>query len=274
MRSAGDRASVAVARHRSELSRSVLTEVGGGLDNTVFRLGDLAVRVGDRAGVGREVDVLGVLGRHDLGVAVPVPAFVDEAEGVIGYAWIPGTPLLGREAPIGLAVAVGAVLGRLHAIDPAEVPALPHEGDDLAEWLDDLTGPDELLAVVRQTVPATGPQRVLVHNDLGAEHLLEAGGALAGVIDWTDAAVSDPAVDFARIFRDFGPAFLDRALAAYGGHPDSGFRDRVLFLARCAALKDLAYGAQPGREAYRSAASASLGWLFPQLVPRGDRTGR
>jgi aminoglycoside phosphotransferase (APT) family kinase protein len=217
------RARAALERHRPELSTAALDQVGGGLDNTVFRVGDLTVRVGDPTTVAREADLLRT-------------------------------------------VALGSWLRRLHAVDTVEVPALPHEGDDPADRLDDLTGPAELLAVVRDTVPATGPHRVLVHNDLGAEHLLEGGGALTGVIDWTDAAVSDPAVDFARPLRDFGPAFLARVLAAYGGAPDGGFGDRVRFLARCAALEDLAYGAQPGREAYRGAAAVSLRWLFPGPV--------
>lgn len=263
MRSRHERARAAVARHLPSLDTVQLVEAAGGLDNTVFRLGDLAVRVGEPATVGREAALLRLLGGHDLGCAVPAPAMVDEVEGVLAYRWLTGTPLLGRRAPLALADAVGGFLHRLHAVDPAAVPALPHEGDELAPWLEDLTGPDSLLAVLRSAVPAPGPHRVLAHNDLGAEHLLEAGGSLTGVIDWTDAAVSDPAVDFGRLLRDFGPAFLDRAVAAYGGPPDAGFGERVLFLARCGALEDLAYAAQPGREAYRSAASASLAWLFP-----------
>ncbi len=263
MRSHGERARAAVERHLPSLSASGLTRVGGGLDNTVYRLGHLAVRVGDPAAVGREADLLRVLVGRDLGCEVPVPELVDDIEGVLAYRWLPGMTLLGRRASLDLADAVGASLRRLHAVDVTELAALPHEGDDLTPWLDDLTGPDRLLATLREAVPAPGPHRVLVHNDLGAEHLLEAAGALTGVIDWTDAAVSDPAVDFGRLLRDFGPTFTDRAVAAYGGPTDPGFRDRVLFVARCAALEDLAYGAQPGREAYRSAASASLAWLFP-----------
>ena len=102
-----------------------------------------------------------------------------------------------------------------------------------------------------------------MHGDLGAEHLLVADGRLSGIVDWGDAAVFDPAVDFARLLRDFGQAFLDDTVAAYGGPPDEGFAERVLFVARCAALEDLAYGVATGRAEYSTAARASLGRLFP-----------
>jgi len=115
--------------------------------------------------------------------------------------------------------------------------------------------------VLRESVPQPAPRRVLAHADLGAEHILEDGGAVTGVIDWTDAAVTDPALDFARLYRDFGPEFLGEVLAAYGDVPD-GFGERVTFFARCAALEDLAYGREPGRIEYARAAQRSLAWLF------------
>ena len=64
--------------------------------------------------------------------------------------------------------------------------------------------PLELLRVLHADPPPTSTERVLAHADLGAEHLLAADGRLTGVIDWSDAAVTDPALDFARPYRDFG----------------------------------------------------------------------
>jgi aminoglycoside phosphotransferase (APT) family kinase protein len=106
---------------------------------------------------------------------------------------------------------------------------------------------------------------VLVHGDLGAEHLLYDGTRITGVIDWSDAAVSDPELDFARLYRDFGPDFLDRSVAAYqtqAGTPALDL-DRVEFFARCAALEDLSYGLRTGRQVYADAARRSLDRLFP-----------
>ena len=48
------------------------------------------------------------------------------------------------------------------------------------------------------------------------------------------AAVTDPALDFARHYRDFGPTFLDETLRAYG-RDSPAFRRRITFFARCAA---------------------------------------
>ena len=78
------------------------------------------------------------------------------------------------------------------------------------------------------------------------------------MIDWSDAAVTDPALDFARLYRDFGPTFLDATLAAYG-RDSPAFRRRITFFARCAALEDLAYD----HPDYTRAATRSLDWLFP-----------
>jgi aminoglycoside phosphotransferase (APT) family kinase protein len=149
------------------------------------------------------------------------------------------------------------MLAELHAIDPTPVD-VPVEAADPREWLADLAGPPELLRVLHADPPPTFTESVLAHADLGAEHLLAADGLLTGVIDWSDAAVTDPALDFARLYRDFGPTFLDEALDAYG-RDSPAFRRRITFFARCAALEDLAYG----HPAYTRAATRSLAWLFP-----------
>jgi aminoglycoside phosphotransferase (APT) family kinase protein len=46
-----------------------------------------------------------------------------------------------------------------------------------------------------------GFEPALVHADLGAEHLLVRDGRLAGVIDWGDARVGDPALDYAWLLN-------------------------------------------------------------------------
>jgi aminoglycoside 2''-phosphotransferase len=59
----------------------------------------------------------------------------------------------------------------------------------------------------------------LVHRDLVAEHVLvdPLTGQLTGVIDWGDAGIDDPAVDFAGMRRQLGAEFAQQMLAAY--HP-------------------------------------------------------
>jgi aminoglycoside 2''-phosphotransferase len=82
----------------------------------------------------------------------------------------------------------------------------------------------------------------LIHHDLGPTHVLVSGsGDLAGVIDWGDAEVGDPAADFAWLL--FGaPVAGERALAAFGGEADAGFRDRAHFYHRLGPWHEVLYG--------------------------------
>ncbi|MEV4134792.1 phosphotransferase [Dactylosporangium sp. NPDC049742] len=237
-----ERALRALRAHVPELADVAVTELGRGLDNTAFLAGGLVLRVAEAATVRREAALLDALAGR---VSLPVPAvrFADAETGVLAYPLLPGRPLLGRSAPAALAGPMGWFLRELHAIEPADVLGLvPVEDADPAEWLEDLDGPPELLDRLHTGVPAPAPRRVLAHADLGAEHILERDGTVTGVIDWTDAAVTDPALDFARLYRDFGADFLAAVLDAYGGPTDPAFGERVVFFARCAALEDIAYG--------------------------------
>ncbi|MFC6566009.1 phosphotransferase [Actinoplanes utahensis] len=183
-------------------------------------------------------------------------------------------PSHGPQAHVGLAAPLGRFLRELHGIGVTEVAGLvPHEAADPGDWLDGLAGPTEMLRLLHQTVPRPGTRLVLAHADLGAEHILEDGGVVTGVIDWTDAGVTDPALDFARLLRDFGAGFVDLVLTAYGGPPaDGGFGERVLFFARCAALEDLAYGREYGSAAYSEAAERSIARLFGRVTPGADES--
>jgi len=210
----------------------------------------------------REARLLEVVAEH-APIPVPAPRFADAVTGVLGYRRLPGEPLLGRPPAPGAAQRLGEFLRVLHATDLAIAAELvPTEAADPAEWLQDLDGPQEVVRVLHASRPRPSPHRVLAHADLGAEHILELHGALTGIIDWSDAAITDPALDFARLYRDFGRRFLDELLQAYGPFPDA--MQRIEFFARCAALEDLAYGSATGRAVYATSAERSLAWLFPQ----------
>jgi aminoglycoside phosphotransferase (APT) family kinase protein len=256
------RAARAVHEHATDHRGVELRELGGGLDHRTFLLGDLVVRVAARATATREADLLHLVGPR-VSIPIPAPHVDDRQRGVLAYPLLPGRPLLGRTPPRGAAARLGRVLRELHRIDLAEVADLvPVDHAAPEAWLEELTGPPELLRVLHTDRPRPARELVLAHADLGAEHVLEQRGRLTGIIDWADAAVTDPALDFARLHRDFGPAFLDDALLAYG-QDSRELRRRITFFARCAALEDLAYGRESGREEYRRAAERSLSWLFP-----------
>ncbi|MFF7985069.1 aminoglycoside phosphotransferase family protein [Streptomyces sp. NPDC007901] len=80
---------------------------------------------------------------------------------------------------------------------------------------------------------------VLVHHDLKGEHLVvSADGRVRGVLDWTEAAVGDPAEDIAGLALAVGSGAAVRAatLAGYGARPCL----RGLWLARCDTVIRLA----------------------------------
>ncbi len=128
--------------------------------------------------------------------------------------------------------------------------------------------PDQHLPAVRALLDGVPPepaeQLVFSHNDLGIEHVLVDPGTLriTGILDWTDAAVTDPAHDLGLVLRDLGSSGLDAALSACGDVPGVE-RQRIGFFARCALLEDLAYGLEDGRGVYVDNSLRGMQWLFP-----------
>ncbi|MEX0984748.1 MAG: phosphotransferase [Actinomycetota bacterium] len=90
----------------------------------------------------------------------------------------------------------------------------------------------------------------LTHGDLGPEHVLVgADGDLAGIIDWEEAAIGDPAWDFAWWLHEM-PDQAGRALAAYGGPPDRRFHDRARFTYALMPWHEVAFGLEDAQPAF------------------------
>lgn len=85
-----------------------------------------------------------------------------------------------------------------------------------------------------------GPLR-FVHGDFRDGNLIvdPASGRLVGVIDWGNAAVGDPALDFMTLVLWRGWEFTHRALGAYELPTDDQFLDRVRYHAQIQALQAL-----------------------------------
>jgi len=64
--------------------------------------------------------------------------------------------------------------------------------------------------------PFNGVRR-FVHNDLWAEYILidHNTSGINGIIDWDDAAISDPAVDFSGPYSGYGRPWLEEVLSHY-----------------------------------------------------------
>ncbi|MBT2234122.1 phosphotransferase [Nonomuraea sp. NEAU-A123] len=272
-----------LARHLPDVEVRSLTESGQGLDNEVYEVnGELIVR-GSRAvdpvATRREVELLAAV-RALATVAVPEVVFADYEQGVLAYRKLPGEPLNLHPVPDPalLAAPLGRLLSALHGAEPGELrelapldlyPAPTLLVDAGLDYRDvERHVPYEQRPLVEEFLrrrPPDEPRSLrFCHNDLGGEHLLVdvATSSLTGVIDWTDAAVTDPAHDFALIYRDLGPAVFEQTVSHYDLDFDETDRARALFYARCALIEDLAYGLSTGPRHYADAALAHLTRTF------------
>lgn len=280
---------------RPELRDARVADLGGGLDHHAVRVGEVVLRVrggGDDHEMTREVALLEAV-RRRCPVAVPAP--VAAGATWIAYPLLAGVPALALDPQVRaglagpLAAGIGQVLARLWATPRAEVEGLVEDDrTPLAEWRDeaaDLAAElgDELPERVRHglerffaaPLPPAACVRVFSHNDLGCEHVLvePATGAITGIIDWSDAAVVDPAKDLGLILRDLGPAAFERArqearagLADAADAADDDPTARAHVYARCLALEDLAFGVETGRTAYVRSAHDALARLTAEAA--------
>ena len=266
--------------------------LGQGLDNLVYEVnGALVVRFSKEPDptrraklISSEVALLAAVADVST-LPVPEPVFTDREHGCWAHAKLPGVPLLGlppaqrlAQAPAA-AAELGRFLAALHAAPARKMARLagPYEVP-MAEWRDEaaasyatVTGviPSAQRGFVEAFLAARPPQDtgtlVFSHNDLGIEHILvvPATGAITGVIDWSDAALTDPARDFGLLYRDLGPAALTAALTSYQAGDIATLRERAAFYARCGLLEDLAYGNRTGISAYIDKSLTAVPWLFP-----------
>ncbi|HEY9408017.1 MAG TPA: aminoglycoside phosphotransferase family protein [Jiangellaceae bacterium] len=282
-----DEISAALAQHLPRLRLRSVVELGSGLDNVAYDVnGELVVRrrrdpdqVRQSTGVRREAALLTAVAAWST-LPVPEVVFVDEITGVIAHRLLPGRPLLDRPDvdPARLAPALGSFLSRLHLVPLEELAGLvDHDDAPPQAWLEetrvayreiasyvaaaDQSRIEDFLAA---PPPPESPAVAFCHNDLGAEHLLVGGepASVTGVIDWTDAALADPAHDLARPYRDLGPAAFEVMLAHYDRQLDPATLARTRFFARCALVEDLAYGLREGDLRYSDAASKRLSAIF------------
>ncbi|WP_214108998.1 phosphotransferase family protein [Acrocarpospora catenulata] len=276
-----------VARHLPGYEIRTITGLGGGLDNIAYELnGEMVVRqrrdddpASRSEATRREAALLAVVSELSP-LPVPRPIFVDEDEGVLAYAKVPGLPLNLNPVPepAQLAAPLGAFLNRLHTAPAERVAALvPRDAYSLEELREEaerdyrdivphipVPSRRHVEDFLARTAPREPDTLTFCHNDLGSEHILVNAetSTITGVIDWSDAAIADPAHDLALIFRDLGPEIFDLTLAHYEGPFDVTAHERALFYARCALLEDIAYGLRTGGRQYSDAGLAHLDRTF------------
>jgi len=239
--------------------------LGEGLDHTVYETADgLIVRCAKRPdpeALERETRILAAVGRLS---PLPVPKPVGNSPSCLVYAKLPGVPLIAAR-PSKLDTIVAQLRSFLDVLHRARVDAAEPDEVPLEKWLEEAAQTHQALAphipaahraaiasFLRTPPPPDAHQPAFCHNDLGIEHVLVAGDTVTGIIDWSDAALTDPARDHAKLYRDLGPIAL----------PPKHLRERAVFYARCGALEDLAYGLSTGQQIYTGKSLNSLRWLF------------
>jgi aminoglycoside 2''-phosphotransferase len=244
----------------------------------------------------REVRLLPRLAEA-LPVAIPRFEYVadDHAGGVrcVGYRAIVGERLtraaLTPERAANVIEQLGAFLTALHGFPVAEATALGVLGGDVAGWHGELA---ERYAEVREHVlpllsaderrascalwegflaapESFAFQPALIHRDLGAEHLLfqPETGRLAGVIDWGDAWIGDPALDFVGITRELGRELAERVLTSYGRPIEpsgAAFWARVRFFGALEPFYEIIFGRLEGDEEHIARGLAHLRRELPE----------
>lgn len=91
----------------------------------------------------------------------------------------------------------------------------------------------------------------LIHRDLNSDHILydAATGAIAGIIDWGDMSIGDPAMDFADLFESYGRGFVEMVFNSYEPARDATFWQRVSFYATVMPFYEVLFGLRRSDEA-------------------------
>ncbi len=287
-----------ISKQHPEFPIRSLAILGEGLENIAAEVnGDIIFRFAKnpsgRKAIQKEIQLLELL----TGVgSVEIPVPIAELSGNNHYAYkkIQGHPLIlvldqmADEELSSICHVLGNFLSELHSISPEHLKGLVpvdaepfkeliHEARDTFNSVKDIV-PEAVHASVQEFLDSPLPKKpvkyTFIHNDLGIEHLIvnSGKGNRLGVIDWSDAAIGDPAVDFSRIYRDLGAERLKKVFGQYRFHSESveEISKRVEFYARCTIFEEFAFGRAPGHEIYLARANEALLRLFPGT---GQSTG-
>jgi aminoglycoside phosphotransferase (APT) family kinase protein len=279
-----------VVAHMPDYQVDSVVQVGEGLGNIAYEVnGELIVRFSKEPDAARRTALLIDEARLLAAVAevsplpVPEPTFTAAEQGYLAYFKLPGVPLLDMsrhersDHGTSIAATLGELLTAMHAVPVDRWTDLVDTDDHpLAEWRREaaetyMTVVGQVPAVYRRPVetfldatpPHDGYTTAFSHNDLGIEHVLidPVAWTVTGVIDWSDAAIVDPAYDFGLLYRDLGPAALRRY--RNDASDAAALTERAVFYARCSVFEDLAYGVETGRDKYVDKSLAAMEWLFP-----------
>lgn len=234
---------------------SALVEIDSGFDYRVLVVEDSwVVRIPKREQVvpafEQEIALLPVLA-DALPVEVPRFELVSRRPPYAVYRMLHGTPLAGEDSE-----GVRRFLEALHSLrtdvliaeDWVErFRAQCAEFDRLVVPLLDAEERRRAAELFAEAETLAGFEPCVIHADLGPEHLLVRDGRLAAVIDWGDACLGDPALDYSWLLDVFPDWDVDDEL-----------RRRARFYHRLAPFYGVHVGVFAGNDAYRDSCLEEL----------------
>lgn len=248
-----------------------ITALEGGWSYWTFRADDHIVRfprsANDALLLEREFALLPII-RDRIGVPTPRYTVRGEWRGrpFGAYPHLPGRSVSAADLAVPAAKLPAALGSALRALHETPLAALTHVDTSPDGWwqrkrafLDECRArafpllPAHVQAVAAREIEHAeqrfrdgAVQPALAHNDLGLVHVLTDGHKLTGIIDWSDAEVTDPVIDFVGIVGAGGSQAVAAVLGGYGMPPGEAFWERLWFLAWVAPLHDILYGLDTG----------------------------
>ena len=209
------------------------------------------------------------------------------------YTEVPGSPLtLARLAPgPGLSASLGRAIAQIHELSPTlvEDEGLPsytaseYRNRRMAELDAGIqTGrvPPRLADRWEQQLENVAWWRfepTVVHGDLGAHQIMVTGDHIAGIVDWMDARVADPADDLAWLVAAAPDDALESVLEAYQmarrETRDPHLLDRARLASELALLQWMMYGVRTDNDDVIADGEGMLADLEALLVGDSDSTG-
>jgi aminoglycoside 2''-phosphotransferase len=214
-----------------------------------------------------------------LSVAVPRFEFIWPGGAIYpqsfaGYRMIAGQPLdavlLRSLQAEPLAEQLGRAIGEIHRFPTKQAALAGVPGGDAQHWRGEYRALYERIqAEVFPLLSTSARERcsarfeaflqnqayfqfapTLIHRDLNAEHILvdSARNTVSGMIDWGDAALGDPAIDFTGLYAELDREFMDRVLAHYDAAGDKCLRERTLFYAFVIPFHAILFGQSTGSQ--------------------------
>lgn len=274
-----------ILKHFPNLEIGKLRKIGEGTGNVAFEVNrDLIFRFPkkpeNQKQLEQEILIQGILEQYST---LPFPKFIylPQDHSFVGYKKLVGKPMLYvRDEFKGLRNLTGQLgefLGKLHQIPTNKLNEIKivEERKSFADW--NKLGQDffektqnvipkkyfdNIKVFFNTGYPESTTDQVFCHNDLGIEHILVIEDKISGIIDWGGVAITDPACDFARIYRDLGPDVLDGLIREYTNMyiNKEELRKRAIFYGKNLFFEDLFYGTKQPK--YLKKSLDTLRWMF------------